>query len=198
MLLDTTANMRGTLLVGDDVYTVELSLRKMQEIVEKQITAEQKGQRYTPGTRNNPINWRNDPLLRVALAIGYSAYSMYWHSCVLRKGQRSDKHTAHRVSDTEFRHRVVRYVKLVMPKLGKRFGDELDGESGENASLWKKIYNVGLYAEFEHSGANVSLYSSLYAEAARLLLLSREQLREANIVPVTANGYSRGPNHSVK
>lgn len=183
-------------------FDIQLILGDMKKLGARQVSADppsRKGSyvRYRPGTRANPINWRTDPLLRVALAIGTTVYSFYYHSCVLLPGQTSEKHMAHRVTGSMFRRRVVQFVKMVLPELGEKYGDELDGLTkdgrDDNASLWKKIYNCALYAEFEHRSSDPESYAAMYAQATMLMFLSADKLRECSITPVDANGNSRKP-----
>lgn len=174
---------------------VEASLIKMESAVKKQILeedeSEAKTQRYREGSRVGAIDWRRGVVLRTALAIGFTAYVFYWKSCVKSDKQTSEAHTAHRVTGAEFARRVVQYVHLVYPKFTELYGHELDGLEGETASLPKKMYNVGLYAEFERLDTDREEMAELYAHAVRLLLVTPEILRECNITPVTANGESR-------
>lgn len=173
---------------------VEATIVQMEEATKKQILAENEcttPKRYTDGSRVNPIDWNRGVVLRTALAIGFVTYVFYWKSCVKSDKQTSEVHTAHRVSGAEFARRVVQYVHMVYPKFTELYGHELDGLEGETASLPKKMYNVGLYAEFERSDSDMLEMATLYADAVRLLLLTPEILRECSITPTTANGNSR-------
>lgn len=162
-------------------HEVSIAVKQLEDKVIEQIKT-----RYAPGSRVNMEDWMRHPVLRTALSIGVVVYTFYAGSCILRPDQVSEKHMKHRVKDSEFRHRIVNFVRMVYPKFGATFGYKLDGRDGENKSLWKKIYNVWMYAEFEQS--EVEEFLQIYTSALHVMFLSTEELRKASITPVDSNG----------
>lgn len=181
-------------------YSVNLLLEDLHRLGRKQVrldpTAVAEKRRYAEGSRGPFIPWRSDPILRVALAIGGTAYAFYYKSCVLG-GQTSEEAKAHRVPEFELLDKVTRFVVSVLPEI-KQYGPLLlkrtkeDGKTENSKCLQKKIYNCAYYAEFENGTSDEETHAVMYARATLLVMLSKSKLRKFGITPANANNVKRG------